>query len=170
MEVFKLKIYRFGLMIICSCSLWSSSCQPVEDHYIYGLEEAVIESDQANKRNLKTRSQYIAVLYSNLFQTGINPSELQEIERSIASIGDEVLAKRMVISTLLRKPDSRVPSMVEMREGVETFIQETYVRFLVRNPTQAELIFMKNFIQARPELEPHIIYTTFALSNEYQFY
>lgn len=174
MEGFKPRTYHFRFILFCLLSFILSlvgiSCEPVEDHYIYGLEEAIIESDQADKRNLKSRTQYISVLYSNLFQRGIDPGELQEIERAIASIGDETLAKRMVISTLLRQPDSRVPTMVEMREDVETFIKESYVRFLVRAPTQAELIFMRNFINARPELEPHIIYTTFALSDEYQFY
>lgn len=170
MEVFSLKTYRLTLMILGILGFWGVSCEPQGDYYIYGLQDAEIQSEQADKRNLKTRSQYIAVLYSNLFQKGINPAELQEIERAISSIGDETLAKRMVISTLLRKPDARVPTLVEMREDVETFVRETYIRFLVRNPTQAELIFMRNFIQSRPELEPHIIYTTFALSNEYQFY
>jgi len=170
MVAFKANTYRLGLGILCFCSLIGSACQPEADHYIYGLEDTTIETELADKRQLKSMSQYIAVLYSNLFQEGIDPSQLQEIERAIASLGDKTLAKRMVISTLIRKPDSLVPSMVEMRQDIELFIEETYVRFLVREPTQAELIFMRNFIQSRPELEPHIIYTTFALSNEYQYY
>lgn len=170
MEAFKAYTYRLGLGIICFSCLIGSGCKPEPDHYIYGLKEATIETTQADKRQLKSMNQYIAVLYSNLFQEGIDPSQLQEVQRAIASLGDKTLAKRMVISTFLRKPDSHVPSMLEMRQDIELFIQETYVRFLVREPTQAELIFMRNFIQSRPELEPHIIYTTFALSNEYQYY
>ena len=76
----------------------------------------------------------------------------------------------MVIGSFMRNPDAKVPTMDEMRGDISSFVQETYIRFLIRQPTQAELIFMSNFIEARPQLEPHIIYTTFALSDEYQFY
>jgi len=172
MEVFERINSTYVLLVSMSLGLvmMSSSCHPEEDHYIYGLQEAVIETTQVEKRHLKSMSQYIAVLHSNLFQRGINPAELQDVERAIASLGDKTLAKRMVISNFLRRPDAQVPGMDEMRQDVEGFIRQTYIRFLIREPLQGELIFMKNFIQSRPELEPHIIYTTFALSNEYQFY
>ncbi|MEM6804522.1 MAG: hypothetical protein AAF696_24190 [Bacteroidota bacterium] len=142
----------------------------VEDHYIYALREVGVSDLEAGKRQEKSTTQYIAVLYTNLFQKAIEPSELQEMESAMAAIGDKELAKRMLIGTFLRKGDAQVPNMEEMRHDVPTFIQETYIRFFVREPSQAELIFLQNFIESRPQLEPHIIYTTFALSDEYQFY
>lgn len=154
----------------CLILLLTFACRQQDDHYIYGLQDQEIEAVQGEKRQLKSMGQYIAVLYTNIFQRGISPTELQEIESAMASLGDKTLARRMVISNFLRKTGAHVPSMEEMREDVDAFVQDTYVRFLIRNPTQAELIYLRNFIESRPQLEPHIIYTTFALSDEYQFY
>ena len=169
MQVFRISTYRKLCLFALGIGLMLA-CKPVEDHYVYGLNQVEVEGEAADKNQLKSMSQYIAVLHTNIFQEAINPAELQEIEEAIASIGDKTLAKRMVIGSFMRNPDAKVPTMDEMRGDISSFVQETYIRFLIRQPTQAELIFMSNFIEARPQLEPHIIYTTFALSDEYQFY
>lgn len=161
--------YRICCLLMLGVGLMLG-CRPEEDHYVYGLNQVEVEGEAADKRQLKSMSQYIAVLHTNIFQEAINPAELQEIEEAIASIGDKTLARRMVIGSFMRNPDASVPNMEEMRDDISGFVQDTYIRFLIRQPTQAELIFMSNFIEARPQLEPHIIYTTFALSDEYQFY
>lgn len=169
MQVFKVRTYKL-ICFLCLGAWIAGGCKPQDDHYVYGLNQVEVEGEGAEKTQLKSMSQYIAVLHTNIFQEAINPAELQEIEEAIASIGDKSLAKRMVIGSFMRNPAANVPTMEEMREDINAFIQEAYVRFLIRQPTQAELIFMSNFIEARPQLEPHIIYTTFALSDEYQFY
>lgn len=163
----KIAIICYLLFLI---GLAFSSCRQGEDHYVYAMRELGVSDLEADKRQEKSSTQYIAVLYTNLFQKAIGPSELQEMEASMNAIGDKTLAKRMLIGTFLKKGDAKVPSMEEMRHDVPAFIRETYVRFFVREPSQAELIYLQNFIESRPQLEPHIIYTTFALSDEYQFY
>ncbi|MEL6255890.1 MAG: hypothetical protein AAFR87_28050 [Bacteroidota bacterium] len=169
MLAFRLTLYQKASLL--SLGIWLMlACQPEDDHYVYGLNQVEVEGEGAQKTQAKSMRQYIAVLHTNIFQEAINPAELQEIEEAIASIGDKTLARRMVIGSFMRNPNAKVPTMDEMREDIHAFVQETYIRFLIRQPTQAELIFMSNFIEARPQLEPHIIYTTFALSDEYQFY
>lgn len=162
-------IYQIGCIALVLITLLGA-CRPDPDSYIYGLREVEIETFLQEKRQAKTMGQYIAVLHSNLFQRAISPAELQEIEDVMAAMGDKSLAKRMVISTFLRKPDVFVPTMREMREDTGAFVHQTYLRFLQRAPTQSEKVYLVNFINSRPQLEPHIIYTTFALSDEYQFY
>ena len=44
----------------------------------------------------------------------------------------------------MNKPDVIIPSDEEMRGDINTFLQETYRRFYVRVPTEAEKAFLKN--------------------------
>ena len=47
---------------------------------------------------------------------------------------------------------------------------DTYVRFLVRYPTEAERTWMRNFLTSNPAMTPELVYTAFALSEEYLHY
>ena len=49
-------------------------------------------------------------------------------------------------------------------------LYETYKRFLVREPTEAETTYFKNYINSDPNVTPELVYFAFALSNEYLFY
>jgi hypothetical protein len=57
-----------------------------------------------------------------------------------------------------------------MRQDPEAFITETYKRFFVRVPTEAEKTYMINYINSHPEVTPEHVYYAFAISNEYYFY
>ena len=70
----------------------------------------------------------------------------------------------------LNKPDVQIPSVETMNADLDAFIQDTYVRFLVRLPNEAEKEYMRNFITTNPYVTPEIVYFSFALSNEYMYY
>ena len=57
-----------------------------------------------------------------------------------------------------------------MLANPDNFVEETYVRFLVRYPTQAERTWMRNYIQNTPTVTPELVYSSFALSTEYLHY
>jgi hypothetical protein len=57
-----------------------------------------------------------------------------------------------------------------MNADIDTFIDDTYVRFYVRFPTEAEKTYVRNFIQSNPYMTPELVYFSFALSDEYMFY
>ena len=63
-----------------------------------------------------------------------------------------------------------MPSDSLMRADMDTFLEETYNRFFIRNITEAEREFFKNFLEANPDVSVEMVYTAFSLSNEYQFY
>ena len=83
---------------------------------------------------------------------------------------DKELAHEVVISNLMNKPDVLIPSDSLMRNDVNTFIDQTYERFLVRYPSEAERTWFRHFIESNPDLSAEMVYFSFALSNEYLFY
>jgi hypothetical protein len=76
----------------------------------------------------------------------------------------------MLVSKYMNDPDVKIPSESSMRDDPEAFVRDTYTRFLVRQPTEAELQWMINFIESRPSLTPELVYFSFATSNEHVHY
>ena len=144
-----------------------SSCEKDKE---YEVNDETILPPNANKTKLKTDQQYIAILYANLFQTALSSDDLFEASECVQSIGDKDLVHEVLISNYMNKPDVILPTNEEMREDVDAFITETYNRFLVRNPTEAERQYFKNYINTHPNVRPELVYFSFSLSNEYQYY
>ena len=90
--------------------------------------------------------------------------------KRIESIGDKELAREVIISNFMNDSDVILPTVDEMNTDIDAFITETYVRFLVRYPTEAEKEYVRNFIITNPYVTPEIVYFSFALSNEYMYY
>lgn len=100
----------------------------------------------------------------------MSADEIYEVSRCIESIGDKELAREVIISNFMNKPGVILPSAEEMNANMDAFIDETYVRFLVRYPSEAERTYVRNFIEGNPFMTPELVYFSFALSNEYMFY
>lgn len=162
-QLLLLRIGLIGLMCV-------TACRPEEPDLVYELNPEPVSQALAQKDREKTLDQYIAILYANLFQEAIPTQRMVGIRQSISSIGDKDLARRIIISNMMNDPNVRLPTQADMQRGPEAFVQDTYRRFLIREPTQAELAFLINFIDANPQLSPEHIYFSFALCNEYQFF
>ena len=93
-----------------------------------------------------------------------------EITRCIESIGDKQVAHEIVLSNFMNEPDVIIPSDSLMRADLDLFLEETYKRFFVRDISQAEREFFLNYLNANPNVSSEMVYMSFALSNEYQFY
>lgn len=155
------------LILLISSFIFFSGC---EKDKLYEVNEETILPPNANKTKVKSNQQYIAILYANLFQTALSSDDLFEASECIQSLGDKNLAHEVLISNYMNKPSVILPSNEEMRADIDGFITETYNRFLVRNPTEAERQYFKNYINTNPNVRPELIYFSFALSNEYQYY
>ena len=145
-----------------------SSCK--KEEYIYEINQIQSTSYNANKDKLKSISQYISILYANLFQEALSANELVEITRCIESIGDKQVAHEIVLSNFLNKGGVEIPSDSLMRSDLNVFIEETYKRFYVRDLTEAERQFFIDFFESNPDVSAEMVYMAFSLSNEYQFY
>ena len=162
MHIFNKIIVFFFLISIFS------SCQ--KDDIVYDINQLQSSSYNANKNKLKSVSQYISIVYANLFQKALSSNELVEITRCIESIGDKQVAHEIVLSNFMNEPDVIIPSDSIMRADLDLFLEETYKRFFVRDITEAEREFFLNYLNANPNVSSEMVYMSFALSNEYQFY
>lgn len=145
------------------------SCQK-ENNYIYEVNQEQVSSELTSKVKLKSNEQFVSILYTNLFQQALPGNQLIDLSNCIESIGDKGLAHRVIVSNFMNRPGVVLPTNDYMRNNADAFIEETYKRFFVRLPSEAEKQWFKNFIQSRPQLTPELIYVAFALSNEYAYY
>ena len=152
----------FTLQTFLSCT--------VEHNYIYEVQEQTILPINSEKDKDKTNVQYISILYTNLFRKAMSPNDMLDALRAIESIGDKQVAFDILVSKYMNSDEVVLPSEEEMREAPEKFIRNTYKRFFVRQPTQAELTWLINYINSRPEVTPEHFYFAFATSNEHFHY
>lgn len=141
-----------------------------EPEVTYGLQPLQIGSDNAQKDRVKSIDQWISILHADLFGESLGSAELFEIKQGFFSIGDQDIARESLVSNFMQRPDVVLPDASLMSSDPDTFIDETYVRFLVRYPTEAERTWMRNDLAANPTLTPELVYTAFALSEEYLHY
>ena len=159
---------KLPLLLICFTLLFSA-CKK-EEEIIYDVNQVNANSYNSGKDKLKSISQYISILYANLFQKALSANELVEISNCIMSIGDKEVANEIILSNFMNKTGVIMPSDSLMRADLDTFLEETYNRFFIRNITEAEREFFKNFLETNPDVSVEMVYTAFSLSNEYQFY
>ena len=141
-----------------------------KDAFIYEVDPVDLSQFDGDKDREKTNQEYAAILHANLFQTALSANDLYEIDQCIQSIGDKQLAREVIISNFMNGPGVMIPSDSLMHTDVDAFITDTYNRFLVRNPTEAEKTWFRNIVAADPNVTTELIYFSFALSEEYLFY
>lgn len=149
--------------------LFLMACQP-EVSYIYELEDVEISSDVIRKTRRKSDEQYIAILYSNLYQKAISANHLGELMEAIHAVGDKDLSRKLVVQKFLASQEVKITSYQEMKANPEQFILETYERFLLRRPTEAEKTYLKNLLEQNPQITPDMVYFSFVMSEEYLHY
>lgn len=168
MHIFKFQRMKKIIILLLAIFFTISSCK--KDDPIYDINQIQSHSYNANKNKLKTPSQYISILYANLFQQALSANELVEITRCIQSVGDKSLVHEVIVSNFMNKEGVIIPSDSLMRADLNAYIVEVYKRFYVRDITEAEREYFLNFFELNPNVSSEMVYTAFSLSNEYQFY
>ncbi len=159
------------LLVFSSCKKETQiNKQPIVDNYIYNVDGEVLYQSNAEKVKEKTAEQYLSILYSNLYKKSVPQSDLNALAEVRLALGDKQMADELILNGFVNSPDVSVPSDAEMRADIEGFIQQTFIRFFLREPTPYETFEIKKAIEEDSELSPILIYQSFALSNEYKFY
>ena len=158
---------RRSLLLALTLVLVATGCRKEP---IYELDQVDLRPPSPDKDQLKTNEEYAAILHANLFQTGLSANALFELGQCIESIGDKELAREVLISNFMNKPGVILPSDSAMRADIDAFMVDTYRRFLIRDPSEAEKTWFRNYIEADPNVTPEIVYFSFAMSDEYLFY
>jgi len=156
------------LPLVLFCMLFCHCKKDVER--IYEVNNIDLLPPNTIKNKNKTNEQYVSIVYANLFQKALSANQLFEISQCLQSKGDQVLAREVLISNLMNKKNVIIPTDSVMRLDIDKFITETYIRFLVRRPTEAEKTYFRNYVKSNANVTPELIYFSFALSDEYMFY
>ncbi len=160
------KLISLKLIILLITIL--TACQ--RDFYVYEIDDQTILPVNSQKIKPKSVPQYISILYTNFFQRAISPNSMLSAQKAIESIGDKQVAFDILLSKYMNDPKVILPTKLEMEENPEAFIRSTYKRFLVREPTEAELNWMLNYISSRPNVTPEHFYFAFGTCNEHFHY
>lgn len=144
--------------------------QPVYDNVIFQVDTVYVYSSNVEKTKQKTSSQYLSILYADIFQQTIPTRTLTDLDQLGLALGDKTLANSLVINNFLNALAAIIPTDAQMRSDIPAFVEDTYRRFYLRKPTQYEKHYLINVIEGDPGLTPILIYFAFAQSNEYLFY
>jgi len=144
----------------------------VYDNIIYEVDTVPVYQSNTEKDRIKSPLQYISGLYSNLYLSSIPANVLDKLVIYRLSIGDKALVNEMILNAMLEDPAvlAVIPDDDEMRDDVEAFVKESYLRFYLRNPTAYESYSMTEMIDADPEMTVVDVFRAFLLSNEYMYY
>ena len=163
MPSFKFCTVSVGLMVsILSCN------KKVD--VSYGIEDIAVYETKAQKQKAKNEAEYISILYTNLFQEAISPATLYQTQNVLYSIGDQNVAKEMLLSNYFNRTDLKIPTEQYMRSNIEGFVIETYKRFLLRTPSEAEKTYFIRYITNNMDVTVEMVYSAFAASDEYGYY
>jgi hypothetical protein len=142
----------------------------VYDNIIYDVGDKVVYQSASQKTRQKTPTQFISILYSDLFQTAIPNNQLNDLSVLFLANGDKNMITEMLVSDYMNTSGVKLPSNSAMRADLDKFIDNTYIHFYLRYPTSYEKYFLKNLIQNDVNVTPELVYSSFVLSDEYWFY
>lgn len=174
-----IKIY----LLFCTLAIASigfTGCEK-ENIYQYEINDFTVDGAYANKVKLKTPEQYVAILHINLYNTPMSANDIYRLSRVYLSIGDKEVAQEAVVSNFMNDDDARSyafdkgyevikPTNAEMRSNFISFLHDAFERFYLRPPTEAEIEWFKQYITAHENITPEMVFFSFAISNEYQYY
>lgn len=168
--------YKISFLLLCSVIFFGCKKEinqtVVYDNIIYEVDTVPVYENANDKDRLKTPLQYISSLYSNLYFSSIPSNELDNLVIYRLSIGDKNMVNEMILNSMLKDPEvaNELPDNDEMRDNIDDFIEETYLRFYLRKPTEYEKYGLKKLIEEDEEMTVEDVYRVFLLSNEYMFY
>ncbi len=161
--------YLLIVLIFFSCKEKKVE-ETVYDNVIYELDTLRLYNTGAEKTKQKSTEQYVSIMYTDLFSSGISSNELSELNELSLAIGDKTMVNELLLAHYLNSSSVNLPSNTQMRADIEFFVEQTYLKFYQRYPSKYESLYMVKLIEDDAELTPKDIYTAFVLSNEYYFY
>jgi hypothetical protein len=160
----KIVLPLFSLLL-----LTISSCHK-EQRAIYQVQEQELYQSAAEKKTLKTTTQFISIAHNDLFGTNITSSELTKLDVAYQSLGDKHVLEDMIVKSLINSGNVQIVSNTTMRADVPAFVEGVYLRFYNRKPNEFEAWKMKDLIEKNSDITPQMIYYSMMTSEEYRFY
>ena len=142
----------------------------VYDNVIYEMDTVRLYNSAAEKSRQKSQTQYISILYSDLYNKSIPTNELSELSELGLATGDKTMVNELTLGHYLNGAGVDKPTDAEMRADIGTFITWAYLKFYSRYPTEYEKRYLTDIIEKDVDMTVDDVYTSFILSNEYYYY
>ena len=142
------------------------------ENVIYGIDDVPLYTSNIDKNKQKSNAQYLSIVYSDLYQTTIPGSDLAKLAKLLLASGDKIMMGELIVNSFINDAfvQSNIPTQSEMTGDIDNFIENTYIRFYLREPSELEKHLLKEIIQNDPDITPEMVYTAFTTSNEYWYY
>ncbi|MEO8087010.1 MAG: hypothetical protein ABI763_09335 [Bacteroidota bacterium] len=144
-----------------------SSCKK---EYVYEVKDVKVTQPGGAKDNVKTTTEFISIVYSDLFNNNIPTDTLLYVQQSYDAFGDKKLIEDRIVRHFLNSPAVQIPADATMRANIPLFVDETIQKFFNRKPDAFENYFISDIISNSTNITPMMVYYACMTSNEYRYY
>lgn len=145
------KIYP---LLLLGFILMAGGCKK-ENLYIYEVNDIEITTPGSEKPNIKTDEEFISIAYTDIFGATIPNPDLEDLQLAYSGYGDKRMIIDMIIRNFLNDPAASIPTTAEMQADPVTFVEETFRKFLVRDPNEFEKWYYVDLIEADDTVTPN---------------
>jgi hypothetical protein len=160
-------IFKPFVTLATAALLLFSSCKK---DYVYEVNDVKVTQPGGEKTNVKTTTEFISIVYSDLFNTNVPTDTLLFVQQAYDAFGDKKLIEDRIVRHFLNSPFVQVPTDATMRANVPAFVDETIQKFFNRKPDAFENYFISNIIQNSAAISPLMVYYACMTSDEYRYY
>jgi hypothetical protein len=158
---------KINTLLIAIIIFLTASCKK---DYVYEVEDVTVSQDDGEKNNVKTTTEFISIVYSDLFSTNIPTNTLVNLQTAYDAFGDKKLIEDRIVRHLLDSSAVQIPVAATMRANIPLFVDETILKFFNRTPDAFEKYFISNIIQSNTDITPVMVYYACLTSDEYRYY
>ena len=163
-------IFNFSVFcrhLLAVLLMFSLSCKK---DYVYEVNDVTVTQPGGDKTNVKTTTEFISIVYSDLFNTNVPTDTLLYVQQAYEAFGDKKLIEDRIVRHFLNSASVQVPTDAAMRADIPLFVDETIQKFFNRKPDAFENYFISNIIAGSSAITPLMVYYACMTSNEYRYY
>ena len=156
-----------SLVVLLLLTFLASSCKK---EYVYEIDDVTVSQSGGEKDNVKTTTEFISIVYSDLFSTNIPTNTLVNLRRAYDSFGDKKMIEDRIVRHFLDSSAVQIPSDATMRANIPQFVNDAILKFFNRSPDAFEKYFISDIIQSNTDITPVMVYYACLTSDEYRYY
>ena len=158
------------LRILLSVFIIAAVFSSCKKEYIYELKDETVTQPGGSKDNVKTTTEFISIVYSDLFNTNVPTDSLLFVQQAYDAFGDKKLIEDRIVRHFLNSPAVQIPSDASMRADIPGFVNQTIEKFFNRTPDAFENYFISDIIRQNSSITPMMVYYACMTSDEYRYY
>ena len=155
----------FITLLVIACTFTSCTKE-----YVYEVTDVAVTQADGSKDNVKTTTEFISIVYSDLFNTNVPTDTLVFVRQAYEAFGDKKLIEDRIVRHFLNSPGVQIPSDATMRSNIPQFVEETIQKFFNRKSDAFENYFVSDIIGNNSNITPMVVYYACMTSDEYRYY